>query len=49
MMPLAVIAWGPGVLSLDRILERFWPTAYRGNGADVTVRVRVGGQPGQFV
>jgi putative oxidoreductase len=39
MMLLAVIAWGPGALSLDWILERFRPMAHRGNGADVTARV----------
>jgi putative oxidoreductase len=39
MLLLAVIAWGPGALSLDRILERFRPTAHRENGAEVTARV----------
>jgi putative oxidoreductase len=39
MMLLAVIAWGAGVLSPDRILVRFRPKAHRGNGADVTARV----------
>lgn len=29
MMLLAVIAWGPGVLSIDRWLVRFWPNAGR--------------------
>lgn len=29
MMLLAVIAWGPGVLSIDRWLARFWPNAGR--------------------
>ncbi|MCW8808893.1 MAG: DoxX family protein [Rhodanobacter sp.] len=38
MMLLAVIAWGPGALSLDRVLGRFRPHAHRGNGADVTAR-----------
>jgi Predicted membrane protein len=27
MMLLAVIAWGPGALSIDRWLARFWPNA----------------------
>lgn len=25
MMLLAVVAWGPGMLSLDRLIQRFWP------------------------
>lgn len=25
MMLLAIIAWGPGALSIDRLLARFWP------------------------
>jgi len=28
MMLLAVIAWGPGALSIDRLVARFWPGAY---------------------
>ncbi|KZC38040.1 MULTISPECIES: DoxX family protein [Rhodanobacter] len=38
MMLLAVIAWGPGPFSLDRILERLRPAARRGDGADTAVR-----------
>lgn len=30
MMLLAVIAWGPGMLSLDRLIERHWPVSWRG-------------------
>ena len=29
MMLLALIAWGPGTLSLDRLVQRFWPKASR--------------------
>ncbi|TAM61499.1 MAG: DoxX family protein [Rhodanobacter sp.] len=29
MMLLAVVAWGPGALSIDRLLGRFWPRAGR--------------------
>lgn len=25
MMLLALVAWGPGMFSLDRVIERFWP------------------------
>lgn len=38
MMLLAVIAWGPGAFSLDRILERFRPMERGGDGADAAVR-----------
>ncbi|MDE1893437.1 MAG: DoxX family protein [Xanthomonadaceae bacterium] len=27
MMLLAVVAWGPGALSIDRLLARWWPAA----------------------
>lgn len=33
MMLLAVIAWGPGTLSVDRWLTKFWPKVKRGNPA----------------
>ena len=29
LMLLALIAWGPGMLSLDRLVQRFWPKASR--------------------
>ena len=29
LMLLAIIAWGPGTLSLDRLVQRFWPRAGR--------------------
>ncbi|HUW52579.1 MAG TPA: DoxX family protein [Rhodanobacter sp.] len=29
MLLLAVVAWGPGALSIDRLLGRFWPGAGR--------------------
>ncbi|MEO5813173.1 MAG: DoxX family protein [Rhodanobacter sp.] len=29
LMLLAIIAWGPGALSLDRLVQRFWPKASR--------------------
>ncbi|EIL99262.1 hypothetical protein RHOFW104T7_18070 [Rhodanobacter thiooxydans] len=38
MMLLAVIAWGPGAFSLDRILERFRPMDRRCDGAEAAVR-----------
>lgn len=38
MMLLAVIAWGPGAFSLDRILDRFRPMERGGDGADAAVR-----------
>ncbi|WP_293030014.1 DoxX family protein [Pandoraea sp.] len=32
IMLLAVIAWGPGALSVDRLLARLWPKASRSGG-----------------
>lgn len=29
MLLLALIAWGPGTFSLDRLVQRFWPKARR--------------------
>ncbi len=43
MMLLAVVAWGPGTLSLDRLLGRFRLLVRRADGADATVV----GQPRQ--
>lgn len=36
MMLLAVIAWGPGFFSIDRVLAGFWPRAAGGRSAVLT-------------
>ncbi len=37
MMLLAVIAWGPGALSIDRLLARVWPNAIKGGLSEPVV------------